>query len=384
MQNKRKILIISFSKLKSDPRVKRQILFLSKQYDITAIGWSDPEIEGVRYMDASFELNKLYYLFTSFFVFFGFFSFYYRIQQMIRVANKLKTNEEFDIILANDIDSVPYALSIKSKHTKVIFDAHEYAPKEHDDSLLWRLLFKRYKTFLIREFAHQADSMITVCDGIALEYKKRFNLSPLVITNAADYRFFEIHKSENQKIRLIHHGLALPTRKIENMIYMMDSVDERFELDLMLVESQSKYYQFLKELVSKRANVNLIQSVPTDEIVSFCLNYDIGVYLLEPTNFNNANALPNKFFEFIQSRLALLIGPSPEMARIVKNYSLGWVIPDFNPLSFSKKINSLSYDEIFQCRMKSNYAAKTVNSEENMKILQLEIENLIRQSQMHH
>jgi len=381
MQNKHKVLIVSFSKLKSDPRVKRQINYLSKQYDVTALGWSDPEIDGVKYIDASFQLNKWYYLFTCGIVFLGLFSLYYRLQQMIRVATKVKPEPIFDLIIANDIDSVPFALSLKSSSTKLLFDAHEYAPREHDDSLLWRLLFKRYKTFLIRKYASKADTMLTVCDGIAAEYNQNFNLSPLVITNAADFRDFEIPKKTSSKIRLIHHGLALPTRKIENMIYMMDEVDERFELDLMLVESKSKYYEFLKELVSQRTNVKLIPSVPTDEIMAFCLNYDIGVYLLEPTNFNNANALPNKFFEFIQSRLAVLIGPSPEMAKIVQHYSLGWVIPDFNPLSFSKKLNALTSEEIKQYRLNCAKASIKVNSEENMKMLQEEIVRLLNDSQ---
>ncbi len=381
MQKRQSLLIVSFSKLKSDPRVKRQIKYLSTHYDVTAIGWSDPEIEGVEYIDASFQLNKWYYLFTSLFVFLGFNELYYHLQQMIRVANKVKPKQTFDLILANDIDSVPFVLSLKSSTTKILFDAHEYAPKEHDDSLLWRMLFKRYKTFLIRKYASKADGMLTVCDGIASEYKKNFNLNPLVITNAADFRDFEIPNKTSSKIRLIHHGLALPTRKIENMIYMMDEVDERFELDLMLVESKSKYYEFLKELVSQRTNVKLIPSVPTDEIMAFCLNYDIGVYLLEPTNFNNANALPNKFFEFIQSRLAVLIGPSPEMAKIVQHYSLGWVVPDFHPQSFSKILNALTSEEIQQYRLNSAKASVKVNSEENMKMLQEEIVRLLNDSQ---
>ena len=79
MQKRQSLLIVSFSKLKSDPRVKRQIKYLSTHYDVTAIGWSDPEIEGVEYIDASFQLNKWYYLFTSLFVFLGFNELYYHL-----------------------------------------------------------------------------------------------------------------------------------------------------------------------------------------------------------------------------------------------------------------------------------------------------------------
>ena len=41
----KKLLVISFTDLKKDPRVRRQIAFLKDFYEISAIGLSDPEIE---------------------------------------------------------------------------------------------------------------------------------------------------------------------------------------------------------------------------------------------------------------------------------------------------------------------------------------------------
>ena len=42
--------------------------------------------------------------------------------------------------------------------------------------------------------------------------------------------------------------------------------------------------------------------------------HDVGVYVLPPVSFNHLWALPNKVFDFVQGRLALVVGPSPEMA----------------------------------------------------------------------
>ena len=53
------------------------------------------------------------------------------------------------------------------------------------------------------------------------------------------------------------------------------------------------------------------------EIVDTIAEYDIGLFILSPINFNYYHALPNKLFEFIQARLAIAVSPSPEMARIV-------------------------------------------------------------------
>ncbi len=375
-----KIAIISFSNLKNDPRVKRQIKHLSKSYQVLAIGWANPEIEHVDFIDISYRLNKLHLIFTMLLTTIGLYEFAYWKQDQLKIAkNKLKKSSFNDIklIIANDIDSVPLAKSIASESTKIIFDAHEYSPLEHNDSLIWRIVFKRYKTYLIRKYAPISDLMLTVCDGISKEYHKVFGLNALVITNASNYYKIEPISTE-KKIKLIHHGLALPTRKIENMIKMMDYVDDRFELYLMLVDNNKSYYEKLKKLAFNRKNVFFIPSVPTDEIVLFSSKFDIGLYILEPTNFNNANALPNKFFEFIQSRLAIAIGPSPEMAKIIQQEKNGVVSNDFSPELLAEKLNKLSNEEIDCMKEKSNQLALTLNADENMKILQAEIERLIK------
>ena len=51
--------------------------------------------------------------------------------------------------------------------------------------------------------------------------------------------------------------------------------------------------------------------------------------MLFPVNFNHIHAFPNKFFEFIQARLALVIGYSLEMIEIVKKYQIGVIAKSF-------------------------------------------------------
>jgi hypothetical protein len=375
----KRILIISFSNLKNDSRVKRQINYLKKQNTVITMGLADPEIEDVKFIDISFKLNKIHLLYTMFLSTIGLFEKAYWNQDQLKIAKKrIKSSnlENIDLIIANDIDSVPLAISIKSRNTKIIFDAHEYSPLEHNDNLIWRIVFKKYKTYLIRKYAHLCDSMLTVCDGIVEEYKKVFQLQPIVITNAC--KFYDLKPSKTQdKIKMIHHGLSLPTRKIENMILMMDEVDERFELHLMLMQNNKSYYNKLEALIASRNNVFLVPCVPTDEIVLFTNKYDIGLYILEPTNFNNANALPNKFFEFIQSRLAIAIGPSPEMAKIIEKTKNGIVAEDFTPKRMAEKLNLLTYENIDLMKEKSNLLAQSLNADENMKSLKIEIDKLM-------
>ena len=93
-------------------------------------------------------------------------------------------------------------------------------------------------------------------------------------------------------------------------------------------------------------------------------SYDIGLYILPPTNINNKYPLPNKLFEFIQSRLAVAIGPSPEMARIVKKYNLGVVSEEFTSQSLAKTIKSLEIKDLITYKKYTNIAASLLSSKD--------------------
>ena len=61
-------------------------------------------------------------------------------------------------------------------------------------------------------------------------------------------------------------------------------------------------------MVKCRDNINLVDAVPMENIVTTLNNYDIGLYILEPTKFNTKNAIPNKLYDFVQAKLAIAIG----------------------------------------------------------------------------
>ncbi|WP_300827290.1 hypothetical protein [Helicobacter sp. UBA3407] len=185
-----------------------------------------------------------------------------------------------------------------------------------------------------------------------------------ILNQEFDMTTFPTHYVNPNHIRIIHHGYASPDRKIEVMIETMDYVDSRFHLDLMLVPNyQRDYYQTLQAMVEKRKNVRILPPVSFEEIIPFSTQYDIGFYILKPANFNHLYALPNKFFEFIQARLAIAIGPSPEMARLVQEYNLGIIAKDFSAKEMAKSLNALTKEQILQYKENANQTAKILNAE---------------------
>jgi len=153
------------------------------------------------------------------------------------------------------------------------------------------------------------------------------------------------------------------------MIEMMDILDDRFELDLMLVPTDATYFRRLEAMASRRPRTRIVPPVPMQGLPRQLNRYDIGLFLLPPTNFNYRNALPNKFFEFIQARLAVAIGPSPEMARLVRQYGCGVVSERFDPGSLARELGKLDAAGIASMKQRSHAAARELCFEKTAPVL---------------
>ncbi|MGV3631570.1 MAG: capsular biosynthesis protein [Bacteroidota bacterium] len=375
----KKILIIAFTDLKNDPRVYRQINHLKDSNTVSCLGLANPDIDSVDFIPTEKNKNKLHLLFAYCLLLVRLYELFYWNQKVIKNALRNLKSMDYDLIIANDIESLPFAQRIASKSkARIVFDAHEYSPKEHENKFVWRILFQNYNRYLLRKYTPNISLMFTVCQGLADEYKKEFNLDAKVLNNASEFiNASPVFNTDAGRIRIIHHGGAISSRKIENMIEMMDYLDERFELDLMLVATKRTYLDFLKEKAKHNPRIQFIDPVPLKQIVPKTLSYDLGIYILEPNSFNNHFALPNKLFEFIQARLAIAIGPSPEMKRIVEEHKLGVVADDFSARSLAAKIQELTPEQINAFKRNSHEAAQTINSSYNMKILEKEIQAIL-------
>ena len=259
-----------------------------------------------------------------------------------------------------------------------MLDAREYYPKNFDDSLRWRILTKPINEYLCDNYLHRCDQIITVSDGLAKKYTEEYRIRCPEVVMSLPYSYsLEPVKNESDKIRIIYHGNANPSRKTEVMVEMMDFVDKRFTLDLMLMKSNPKYWNKIKDMVKGRNNVRVIPPVAVQEIIPFINSYDIGIFLCPPTNFNLKYALPNKLFEFIQARLAIAIGPSIEMQKIVTEYDCGIVSKSFEPRSLAEEINQLTPEKLTYYKEQSHKAAQELHADVNKEKVQHIVQKLL-------
>lgn len=301
----------------------------------------------------------------------GAFESYYWGQHRVASAFRLLRDIQPDVVIANDLSALPLGLKL-AKEKPVFYDAHEYSPGEYEEQRLWRFLFSRYNDAFCRKYLPRATSMMTVCKGIADEYAKNYGVRPLVVHNAPVNQRL-LPTPVRQPIRMIHHGIASHVRHLEVMLEMMAYLDDRFTLDLMLIEAEADYMALLRQKAQHDTRIRFVEPVPMSQICQRINEYDVGVFLLPPVNFNYRFALPNKFFEFVQACLAVAIGPSPEMAALVKEYGCGVVAESFDPRALAQSLARLDADRIREFKVASHRAAQLLCFERFGPVVEAEV-----------
>ena len=376
---KKEILVLSFSPLHSDPRVYRQIMFLKDKYELIAAGFSAPTVDGVQFVSIEHKLPNLKWKMAAILdLKTGRYEDYYWSMYNVRSAWSKLESVECDLIIANDLLSLPLALELSKKcKAKLFLDAHEFTPREYDNDPIWRFVFQKFWEYICLKYLPHVSAMTSVSRGIADEYSRLYGVECEVITNTPFFNDLVPSQVNGESIRIIHHGGTNPARKLENMIFLIDQLDERFSIDFMLVNNRPRYAVKLERIAQKKPRINFIKPVPFLDIVSTLNKYDIGLFLLDPTAFNYRMALPNKLFEFIQARLVVAIWPSPEMARITEAYDLGVVSDQFSVEAAAGKLNALATEDIVRFKQNAHQAAGMFCAEKNQDKLIGIVEKLI-------
>jgi hypothetical protein len=362
-----RLLVISLSDLARDPRVDRQLRALRSSYDIVAAGLGPPSVSDVDYIDLNAPASRPAALANQLAgaarMLARRYESAYWGNRLLGQARERLADVRPDAVIANDVPALPLAFAV-ADGAPVMLDAHEYAPLWFEDRRLWRALMQPYMTALTRHHVPRVAAMTTVAPALVDAYRELTGVEATVVTNAPEYHDLRPRPVDG-RIRLLHHGIANRSRGLEHTIEMMTHLDERFTLDLVLVEHEPRYLRRLHRIAAPDTRIRFLDPVPMRDIVRFANAYDVGVFLLPPTNFNYRNALPNKLFEFVQARLAVAVGPSPEMARVIEEWECGIVADDFAPASLASQLLELDAANIMRLKARSHAAAAVLNAEAN-------------------
>jgi glycosyltransferase involved in cell wall biosynthesis len=273
-----------------------------------------------------------------------------------------------DVIHAHDLDTlIPCSKAASRMGARLIYDSHElYTESIHVAhrpliKLIWRII----------ELSHisKADTVITVCKGIAEELKERYRLEsiPNVVRNFSDplsdasrvetpsqlTDFKRYHPKCMLYQGYIQRGRGLDAA-LEALVGMPDWG--------LVICGQGPYEKALRE---KAAALHVDEQVlwmgqlDHDTLYSVTRSCDLGLCLIEPVTLSYYYALPNKLIEYVQAGLPVIGSNLPEISRIMNEYFIGWIVNDDDLQTVMKSFDSLKNDKKLEAGMR--FAADSLN-----------------------
>jgi len=357
------LLIVCFSDIANDPRVLKQIFWTKGNYRLTVAGFGDYKDKDVEFIkinrpnETLLEKTRRNLYMASW----QFEKFYWSLPFVREAYQKLK-DRHFDLIIANELQTLPMAVKIQ-KGANILFDAHEFYLCDIEGNLVKKYLYGKYAYRLLSKYLKSVAHLTTPSETWARLYSEIFKVESSILPNVPFYHDLKPNAVNGELIKIVHHGGASPERNLDVIIRGAGGLSDLCELHLYIVPKSMIYYNYLRSLAKNFSNIYFHRPIPYTQIVREINKYDLGVHFLKSDNIQTMYAVPNKLFEFVQARLGLIVSPQPEMEKFVKKHGVGIVTEGYTSKDFAQAVRSLTKEDVWQFKRKSDEIAKVYCAE---------------------
>lgn len=379
-------LIITHTLIQRDPRVRREVEWL------TAAGWNVDTVglgvEGLPEVSTHFPYAPERRAAKSLLVKAAIHLLLpprarFKLLTASRLPEELRralAADTYDLVLVNDIALLPIIDHVPTSSRTVHIDLHEYhAPSLNPTMRGARLAnsLHRWSRAFIGD--PRVRSRSTVATGIAELYRDEFGVDqPTLIRNAPPYENLTPSQVADGRIELVYHGAAAWERGLRILIDAMALLSGRFRLNLILVGSAATLADVAQSTAALGDRVRVFPPVPVPEISTRINEFDLEVMFYPPATANLRFALPNKLFEAVQGRLGIVVGESPMMAQLAREYGNGLVISGWSARNLANALETLTADDVSAFKNASDTAARTLNSENEREMFMSVVEEFSR------
>lgn len=270
-------------------------------------------------------------------------------------------------INCHSLPVLPLSVALKFRHrAKLVYDTHELETETSVSVGIRRPMLKLLERLLIRF----ADLTIVVGEMIAAWYAEAYRITPpLVIRNIP---FASTAALTPRLASPLRAKLGLAAEAVVVLYLGRLSVNRGIERLLALFPNTAIHLVFMGEgplaptievAARKHPNLHLLPPVPMAEVVAHARGADMGVSVLDHSCLSYTYAMPNKFFEYLQAGVPVLVGDMPEQRAIIEQHGAGWVLPEGDDAALVF-LNQLSRAEI-DAKQASAAAIATLFSWEN-------------------
>ncbi len=282
-----------------------------------------------------------------------------------------KTN----ILLANDLDTLPANyLASKIRRPVLVYDTHEFFTEmaELYNRSSVKKIWQRIENYLFPKVKY----ILTVNNSIALLYYKKYGKELTVVRNIPAVSENEtstyVFKYPADKKMLLVQGAGLnPNRGLEELVQAIPLIDETF---ILVIAGRGLLIDDLKKQAGTLLNSRIFFTglLAPAQLQQLTKKAWCGFSLDKPLNINQQCSLPNKLFDYIAAGIPVITSNITEVAAIVNEYQVGKVIDTVSPKAIANAVKSLSISigQYHQFKNNTTVAAKTLNWNNEKKILQ--------------
>jgi glycosyltransferase involved in cell wall biosynthesis len=250
------------------------------------------------------------------------------------------------LLVSNDLDTlIANYLASGIRQLPLVHDCHEYfrgVPELNGRPCTIRA-WKMIEDYIFPKLR----SVYAVNASIAEIYRKEYGNDIRVIrnvpvskTNIAAKNKVDLGIPADSKI-ILYQGAVNIDRGLEEAILAMKFIREKTYL--LIVGSGDVMDQLkilsVKEGVSDK--VIFTGPVALEDLHEYTLMAELGLSIEKDVSLNYHFCLPNKFLDYIQARVPVLVSPLPEMKAIVEKYRIGEMIENHDPQYLATKFDSL-------------------------------------------
>lgn len=371
------LLVLSFSDISNDARVRKQIGLFAERYHVTTCGRGDAIRDDVEHIRVDLVESKVASILQAIMLRLRMYRLAFAFEPEVRAARKALGARRFDAAIANDAESIVVAAE-HAGYERTHADLHEYWPGLHDQIDNWVRLRQPYYQWMMRNFAAKAGSATTVSQAIADRYLQEFKIECGVVHNATPKHELE-PSYVDLPLRIVHSGSTQPNRKPEVMMQAVAQTKTDVQFDMYLTGAHTEYWEELRALAAKISDrIRVLPPKPYAELIETLNSYDVGIHILPATNTNNRLALPNKLFDYVQARLGIIVGPTQDMKSRVEEFGLGAVTTGFEVQDVVAALDALTLQQVRDWKRNSAKAARVLNVEHELPVWERSIAERVR------
>lgn len=283
------------------------------------------------------------------------------------------------IFHCNDLYTLPPAYIIKkffNKEAKIVYDCHEHETEA--GVYIGKPVIKFFAKVFERVMIREADKVITVSESIANDYVKMYEIEkPSLVLNCPVYKKYpkkDLFRKKfgigKDKVLFLYQGEYLKGRGVEELVNIFKKIEHQNEKLVLILLIYGEKTDIIKEEIKDSKNIYLHEKVSVSEYMEYVSSADWGIFLLENTCKSYNYSLANKLFDYMMASVPVIVSDLKEMGNFVKEYKVGYVIPEaYSSKDTIKLLGKASQEKAEYYQSQLDLVAKKYNWEEQEKVL---------------